>query len=169
MTTNISALSTGCIILTLLICTIPAQAFTADSLSIDVQNNGDATIDFEYTLSIPEKIAVFLKIADPNEELKKALESNFHLPVAVESVSDSSAQFSVSRFASRSEKNGSNLLQTPAISFTMAEKVLKNYWFAPLVKPDFSPGITTITYPDGYTEQFEEQISIPKTSHILKT
>ena len=169
MTTNFSALSSGCIILLLMICNSPAQAFTADSLSIDVQKNGDATIDFEYTLSLPEKIAVFLKIADPNEELKKALEGNFHLPVSVESVSDSSARFSVSRFAPVSEKNGSLLVQTPALSFAAAEKILKNYWFAPLVKPDFSPGITTITYPDGYTEEFEEQISIPKTSHLLKT
>lgn len=162
-----TAVVSGSVILIISLIIVPVQAFTADSLSIEIMENGDARIDFDYTLSMLERIAVYLKIADPNAELKKALESNFHLPVTVESVSDSSAQFMVSRFAPGTTRNGSVLLQTPALSFVAAEKVLKNYWFAPLVSPDFSPGITTITYPDGYVETYHDQIAIPKTSHIL--
>jgi hypothetical protein len=155
------------ILLLILLAGSPAQAFTADSLSIDVIQNGNAKITFNYTLTLIEKIAVYLKVADINAELKKALESNFHHPITIESVTDGSARFMVNDFAIRTEKDGKTRMETPAISFTMAEKVLQKYWFAPLVNPDYSPQITTITYPDGYTENFTDQIEIPKTSHIL--
>lgn len=159
---------TGIAIIIMLIAMIPAQAFTADSLSIEVMQNGDARITFDYTLTFLEKIAVYLKVADPNAELKKALESNFHHPVTVESVNDGSARFMVSAFATQTENDGNNRMETPAISFTMAEKVLQKYWFAPLVQADYSPQTTTIAYPDGYIETFDNQLEIPKTSHILE-
>jgi len=159
---------TGCTILVLmLICVFPAQAFTADTLTINVMNNGDARITFDYTLTMLEKIAVYLNIVDPNTELKKALESNFNHPVTIESVSDGSARFMVSAFATQSEIEGKKHMETPLISFSMAEKVLQKYWFASLVQADYSPQTTTITYPDGYTETFINQIEIPKTNHTL--
>jgi hypothetical protein len=157
----------GVIILITLLAVVPVQAFTSDSLTIGIMPEGDARIEFQYTLSFLEKMGVALNIADPGSELKKALESNFHLPVAVEEVSDSSARFKVSRFSQKKETNGSIRMETPAMSFTMAEKILEKYWFASLVTPDFSPAVTTITYPDGYAESFRDQIDIPKTSHIL--
>ncbi len=157
------------LLLALLLAIVPAEAFTADALTIGLSENGDAQIDFEYTLSFLEKVAVFLKIGDPNEELKKALENNMHLPVSVEEVTDSSARFMVSGFATRKEGKNSFSLQTPPLSFAKAEEVLNQYWFASLIQPDFSPGTTTITYPDGYTKTYTDKISIPKTSHTVKT
>jgi hypothetical protein len=58
-------------------------------------------------------------------------------------------------------------MTTPALSFEEAEKVLQQYWFAPLINPDFSPAVTTITYPDGYQEKFYDISRIPKTTHTL--
>ncbi|MFH0966974.1 MAG: hypothetical protein V1862_04740 [Methanobacteriota archaeon] len=162
-----SGLTISIIFLLILIGILPVQAFTADSLSVEVMQSGDARIIFNYTLTLPEQFAVYLKVADPNAELKKALESNFHHPVTIESVTNGSVRFMVSSFATLSEKDGKIRMETPAISFTMAEKVLKKYWFAPLVHPDYSPQTTTILYPDGYTETFTNQIEIPKTSHLL--
>jgi hypothetical protein len=146
---------------------MPVQAFTADSLSVEILQNGDARITFDYTLELAEQIAVYLKVADPNAELQKAFENNFHLPVNPESVTNTSARFIISSFAPKKEKDGKTLMETPAISFRRAEKVLQTYWFAPLVHPDYSPEITTITYPDGYSETFANQIEIPKTSHLV--
>lgn len=165
MNAIIPAKMSGFLILTLLLCILPVQAFTADSLTIEIEKNGDARIDFEYTLSWLEKMAVYLKVADPGTELKKVLESNFHLPVTIASVSESSARFTISGFASLKNREGKDIVQTPAFSFDMADKILKQYWFAPLVSPDFSPERVTIIYPDMHTEEFHDQVSIPATSH----
>ena len=58
-------------------------------------------------------------------------------------------------------------MTTPSQSFERAEKVLKNCWFAPLISPDLSPTVTTITFPNGYREQYYDQISIPSVSHTI--
>ena len=42
-------------------------------------------------------------------------------------------------------------MKTPALSFQGAEAVLNQYWFAPLISPDFSPDVTRVVFPDQYT------------------
>jgi hypothetical protein len=145
----------------------PAQAFTAKSLDIAVQQNADAVITFDYELSWVENIAVFMRIADPGLELKRALESNYKKPVVVTVADGGHSQFIVQGFASSHERNGTTTMKTPAVSFVEAEKVLNQYWFAPFVNPDFSPEVTRVSFPDGYFEEFSNQISIPAISHTL--
>ncbi len=145
----------------------PAQAFTAKNLDISVAGNTDATITFDYELSFFEQFAVLMRIADPSQELKKALESNFKKPVTVLQTDGSRAQFIVAGFASAGEKNGTRTLRTPGLSFANAQKVLDQYWFAPLISPDFSPSGTKVTFPDGYMEEYYEQIEIPSIVHAL--
>lgn len=149
----------------LLVC--PAQAFTAKSLDITVQDNTDAVITFEYELSWFENVAVFVRIGDPGTELKKALESNFNKPVQITEADAGRSQFFVKGFATRQVNDGVTTLNTPALSFREAETVLKQYWFAPLVSPDFSPDVTRVSFPDGYTQTFSNQDQIPGISHIL--
>jgi hypothetical protein len=60
------------ILLIILIGTGPVQAFSSDRLAVDLLDDGDAYIAFEYTLNMAEQVAVYLKIADPNAELKKS-------------------------------------------------------------------------------------------------
>jgi hypothetical protein len=150
----------------LLVC--PAQAFTAKSLDITVQDNTDAVITFAYELSWYENAAVFVRIGDPGTELKKALESNFHKPVLVTEAGAGRSQFYVKGFAAKKVNNSTVTLITPAMSFREAEQVLKTYWFAPLISADFSPAVTRVMFPDGYTETFSEQDQIPRVSHVLK-
>ena len=45
----------------------PAGAFSADELRILVDEDGGANITFNYTLSWIERIAVFFKIAEPEQ------------------------------------------------------------------------------------------------------
>jgi hypothetical protein len=149
----------------LLVC--PAQAFTAKGLDIAVQDNTDAVITFTYELSWFEHAAVFARIGDPGTELKKALENNFHKPVDVTRAGAGMTQFLVKGFAAEKVKNGTVTLTTPALSFEKAEQVLQQYWFAALISPDFSPEVTRVTFPDGYTETFYNQDRIPKISHVL--
>jgi hypothetical protein len=155
------------IILILWSCTIPVQAFTAKNLDVAVQGSGDAIITFDYELSWFENIAVFMHIADPAIELQKALESNFNKPVEVIRADGGESQFKVQDYATVKEKGGITTLKTPGLSFVEAQKVLEQYWFAPLVSPDFSPEVTRIRFPDGYVEIFANQISIPPVTHTL--
>jgi len=157
----------GILLLVLWFAASPVQAFTAKTLDIAVQDNTDAVITFDYELSWVENIAVFMHIADPGEELKKALESNYKKPVTVMVANGEMSQFMVQGFASVQESDGTVMMKTPALSFVDAQKVLNQYWFAPFINPDFSPGVTHVRFPDGYVEDFSDQISIPAIHHIL--
>jgi hypothetical protein len=147
----------------------PVHAFTAKTLDITVQENTDAVITFDYDLSWFENIAVFMHIADPGTELKKALESSYGKPVLVTKTNGGESRFVVQGFASKETRNGTVTLITPALSFVDAEKILNQYWFAPLINPDFSPAVTRVNFPDDYTEEFNDQISIPAIRHPLNT
>jgi hypothetical protein len=158
----------GILAIILILFILPVQAFTADSMDITIQNNGDANIQFDYTLNWIEHIAVYLRIANPADELSKAFGNNLQIPVRVDHVDSNSIRVTVSNFAQRSvNKDGRTTMNTPTLSFEEAEKVLQQYWFASLINPDFSPAVTTITYPDGYQETFYDISRIPKTTHTI--
>jgi len=146
---------------------MPAGAFSADSLTIRVDEAGGAVITFDYSLSWLEHIAVFLQVAKPENELKHALESFSGKPVNVISVQSGSAVFSVDEFAQVREINGTTRYTTPALDFFAAEKMLKSYWFAPLIHADFSPTTTVVAFPDGFEEIVHNQHAIPAFSHEI--
>jgi hypothetical protein len=143
----------------------PAGAFTAESLHVEVVENGDAGVRFTYSLSFLEHIAVFLRIADPAVELKHALEGYSKKPVDVTEVSSGSAAFHVYGFASVSDDGTNTSWCTPELDLQDAQRVLETYWFAPLISPDFSPAETLIIFPDGYVAQFEDISTIPSLCH----
>jgi hypothetical protein len=157
----------GIVLLAICCAVIPAQAFTAKSLDVVVKEDTGAIITFDYELSWFENIAVFLRIADPGVELKKALEGNFNKPVDVIAANGGRSQFVVQGFASKNEQGATTTVRTPALSFKEAETVLKQYWFAPLINPDFSPDVTKVTFSDGYEEFFYNQDQIPAITHVL--
>ena len=140
---------------------LPSAAMNSESLDISISQNGQAEIQFKYGLDWYEYIAVYLRMVDPALELKKALESNFHKPVEVISVNNHNVRLSVDSFASVTEKDGITTVRTPGLSFAEGERILKTYWFAPLVNIDLSPAITTIRFPDGSVETFADALEIP--------
>jgi hypothetical protein len=148
---------------------MPVQAFTMNSLSIDIGDNGDAAIAMRYDLSFVEQTAVFFKIADPATELQSAFESGSGKPVTVTEATSSSAKIIVPSFVSVTTADGMTVMATPSISFERARDVLNSYWFAPLISPDFSPAVTTITFPDGHNEYFYDQIRIPSVTHTIQS
>lgn len=145
----------------------PGQAFVAKELRISLDDQGNAEIQFDYSLSFLENVAIFLRIADPGRELKSALETNLHKTVDIESVGNNQATFRVEQFATLREVDGKLVMKTPGLSFTSAEQALKSYWFAPLVNPDFSPDLTIVSFPDGYQEVFYDSDGIPPLSREL--
>ena len=146
---------------------MPAQAFTLKTLTITLAQNGNAEIDMQYDLSLFEQSAVFFRIADPAAELKSAFEEHSNEPVTVTKATSSSAVVIIPSFASVTSMKGKTGMETPALSFERAQKILNTYWFAPLISPDFSPATTTIIFPDGYREVWHDRISIPSVSHQI--
>ena len=146
---------------------MPAQAFTAKTLTITLNGSGDAQVDMQYDLTFVEQAAIFFHVANPASELQNALQENLNEPVTVVQADDSSAEVIISSFAQVTQSGGITTMTTPAFSFARAEEVMKRYWFAPLISPDLTPQMTTITFPDGYQTTFNDLISIPSVSHTV--
>ena len=147
---------------------MPAEAFTANSLTITLTPDGDADLAMHYDLSFIEQSAVFFKIADPAAELKNAFDSHSSEPVTVSEATSSSAVVHIPSFAEISTNGTKTTMITPGLSFARAQQVMDEYWFAPLVSPDFSPGVTTVIFPDGHKTIYYEALTLPSVSHILK-
>ncbi|MEN6610939.1 MAG: hypothetical protein ABFC24_08850 [Methanoregulaceae archaeon] len=147
----------------------PVQALTAKDLTITLDQNGNANVVMEYQLSVPEYFAVFLRVADPKQELTRALDSSLQKEVTVESFDSTSAKVLIPSFASVTNETGIRKMTTPQVSFAHAQEVVSQYWFAALISPDFSPENTEIIFPDGYTAGFSDEMTIPSVSHILNS
>lgn len=145
----------------------PATAFVSESLSITVYENGDSHIRFTYRLSWLERLAVFLKIVAPADEFKKALKRYSGREITVDAVTGNVAAFIVPGFSRRKQADDAVIYRTPAVNFAFAQKLLQNYWFAPLVQVDLSPAMTTVCFPDGYVEFIPDEVSIPAISHTV--
>lgn len=145
----------------------PASAFTADTLAIDLNADGDAVITFDYSLSWVEYLAVYLKIGSPSEKLSKAFAGHSDRPVSVIAADEQSMRFVVSGYAQAVAGEDGMTYTTPTLSFAGAQKILDEYWFAPLISPDFSPETTVVTFPDGTEEVFTNQITIPALTHTV--
>ena len=145
--------------------TLPAAAMTSETLDISIGEDGNADIRFTYSLNWIEYISVYLRMVDPAQELKKALESNFHKPVQVIGVDSGSVDLSVDSFASVTSKDGKTTVRTPSLSFADGERILKTYWFAPLISVDLSPAVTTLRFPDGSKATFTDALEIPSQVH----
>ena len=147
---------------------MPVQAFTAKSLTVTLEPDGDAELAMQYDLSFIEQSAVFFKFADPALELKNAFDSHSSEPVTVSEATSSSAVVHIPSFAEITTSGKKTTMITPALSFARAQQVMDEYWFAPLVSPDFSPGVTTVVFPDGYKTVYYEALTLPSVSHTLK-
>lgn len=145
----------------------PVQAYTAKSLAITVAPDGNAQVDMQYDLSLLEQTAVFLRIADPAGELKKAFDTHSTEPVTVSQATSSSALVFIPAFADVNTGAGKVTMVTPSLSFARAQQVMNEYWFAPIIFPDFTPGVTTVTFPDGYRATYYDQLTIPSITHRL--
>jgi hypothetical protein len=146
---------------------MPAQALTAKALTINLDTNGNAQVDFQYSLSFTEQAAIFFNIANPSAELANALDNNLNRQVTVVKADSSSADVIIPSFATVSQSGGTEVLTTPAFSFANAQNAIQQYWWASLISVNLAPAVTTITFPDGYQATFNSQISFPSVSHQI--
>jgi hypothetical protein len=142
----------------------PAHAFTADSLDISIDKNGDAVAGFTFTLE------GFLENAIPQsmleEELKKGLTTRSEPPVLL-SMDRSGATMLLKKFADTRDVEQGTEYRTASMNFQTAESALKNSALGSVVAADFSPATITIRFPDAYTQQFENATVLPSLTHIV--
>ena len=143
---------------------IPAHAFTANSLDITVDQNGDALATFRFTLegflenSIPQSML--------EEELKKGLTTSTE-PPELKSMDKSSAVLLMKKFADISDVVSGTEYRTATMDFKKAETALQNSAIGGAVSADFSPERITLTFPDSYRREFFNVDVLPAVFHTV--
>jgi len=143
---------------------VPAHAFTADSLDITVNKNGDAIATFRYTLegvienSIPQSVL--------EGELIKGLATGPEPPELL-SMDRSSAVLLMKQFADTSDVPTGTEYRTESMDFTKAEAALKSSALSGVVSADFSPASVILTFPDSYERQFSNVDVLPSVTHTV--
>jgi hypothetical protein len=143
---------------------IPVQAFTANSLDIIIDKNGDAVATFRFTLegiienSIPQSIL--------EEELKKGLTTSSD-PPELKSMDRSSAVLLMKKFADSSDVPTGTGYLTASMDFKKAEVALQNSALSGAVSADFSPEKIVLTFPDSYQREFSNVDVLPAVFHIV--
>jgi hypothetical protein len=161
---NICPAVLGCILCIALLAVAPAAAFTADSLNISVGTNGDAIADFQYTLNGVIENAIPQSILQA--QLVKGLATSSE-PPQVLTFSKSDATLLLKSFAVTNAVPTGTEYQTAPMNFTNAQAALQNSAVSSVISADFSPKITTVTFPDGYSRQFLASSVLPSIDHIV--
>ena len=143
---------------------LPAQAFTANSLDITIEGNGDAVATFRFTLegfienAIPESVL--------EEELKKGLTTSSE-PPELRSMDRSSAVLLMKKFAAPSDVPTGTGYLTASMDFKKAEIALQNSALSSAVSADFSPETIVMRFPDGYQREFSNVDVLPSVFHTV--
>ncbi|MFA5269542.1 MAG: PEGA domain-containing protein [Methanoregula sp.] len=144
---------------------IPAHAFTANSLDITVDENGDAIATFSFTLQ------GFVENAIPQSVLEEKLIGGLATssdPPVLKSMDKSNAVLQMKKFAEITEvPTGTNYL-TATMDFKKAEIALENSGLSSVVSADFSPEKITLTFPDSYKKEYSNVDVLPAVSHIIE-
>jgi hypothetical protein len=142
----------------------PVHAFTADSLDITVDKNGDAVAVFRFTLeglienAIPQSVL--------QEQLQNGLTTSNDPPQLV-SMDRSSATLIFKKFADVSDVPTGTQYQTASMDFTKAEIALKNSAVSSVITADFSPAKVTVTFPDNFAKELDNVDALPSITHIV--
>ncbi|HXX55773.1 MAG TPA: PEGA domain-containing protein [Methanoregula sp.] len=142
----------------------PAAAFTADSLDITVNSNGDATAVFRFTLQGLVENAIPQSMLE--DQLKKGLSSGSAPPELI-SMDRSSATLLMKGFATVSSVPTGTEYQTSPMDFTKAAVALQNSGLSSVITADFAPSSITVTFPDHSTRAFQKTSSLPSITHIV--
>lgn len=143
---------------------MPAYAFTANSLDITVNENGDAIATFHYTLEGIIENSIPLSILE--EEIKKGLTTSSE-PPELKSMDRSSAVLVMKKFADTYDVPTGTEYLTATLDFKKAEAALQSSALSSVVAADFSPGTIILTFPDSYQREFSNVDVLPAVSHTV--
>ncbi|WP_321507914.1 PEGA domain-containing protein [uncultured Methanoregula sp.] len=140
------------------------NAFTANSLDITLNKNGDATATFRFTLEGLIENAIPQSLLE--EELKKGLTTSSE-PPALLSMDRSSASLLLKNFADTSDVPKGTEYRTATMNFKKAEIALQSSALSSVISADFSPSKIIITFPDGYSRQLDNLDVLPSITHTV--
>jgi hypothetical protein len=152
-----------------------ASAFDSHDLNIDVQADGSAVINYDYSLSWGESIAFALF---PNKEgiLKGGLTDAFGDGAEVLDLSSKGVSFKIPGFAKVISGNNT-AYKTPSLPYDKVESYTKKFSGnnaligAYIPESDrLVPDKTTITFPDGFTETYNKPYpdgKLPSVTHTV--
>ncbi|MGB9177017.1 MAG: PEGA domain-containing protein [Methanoregula sp.] len=146
------------------LCT-PAHAFTANSLDITIDKNGDAIATFRFTLEGILENSIPLSLLE--EELKKGLTTGTESP-EIKSMDTSGVVLLLKNFAEISDVPTGTEYSTSALDFTKAELALQNSGLSGAISADFSPEKIVLTFPDSYQQEFSNVDVLPSVSHTVE-
>lgn len=143
---------------------IPAYAFTANSLDITVNENGDGIATFRFTLEGIIENAIPQSVLE--EELKTGLTTSTD-PPELKSMDRSSAVLVMKKFADTYEVPTGTEYLTATLDFKKAESALQSSALSSVVAADFSPEKIILTFPDSYQREFSNVDVLPSVSHTV--
>jgi hypothetical protein len=143
----------------------PAHAFTANSLDITVDANGNAIATFRFTLDGIIENAIPQSVLE--EELVKGLTTSSD-PPELKSMDKSSAVLLMKGFADMSDVPTGKEYRTATMDFKKAEIALQNSAISSAVSADFSPEKVTLTFPDSYKKEFLNVDVLPAVFHTVE-
>jgi hypothetical protein len=165
---------------------VPVSAFTAERLSVNVQQDGDANVQFTYHLNFAERAiydTVYDKLPASTKTSLVTMGVQSVLPgktVSDIAVSRSMATLTVLQFAdvtSRTTTIGRGrfgrtvtltTFTTPGVDFTQAQTFLDKYPLASSIRPDYNPALTIVRFP-GNQQTYRDRSSIPSITFTQRT
>jgi hypothetical protein len=156
------------LVLVIALLAAPAVAFTLNRLDISVAESGDAEVTADYSLSWMEQLVVFMRIAQPAQQLENALEQYSGKDVVVTSVSIREAQLDIYDFAAVRDTANETIYTTPYLDFSQAEQAARENRLSRFTTIDASPDVSVVSFPDGYQEIFQNNLSIPSITHAVE-
>ncbi|MDD4136959.1 MAG: PEGA domain-containing protein [Methanoregula sp.] len=152
------------VVCTALLISVPAMAFTAESLDITIAENGDATAVFRFTLEGLLENAIPQSMLE--EQLVNGLAGSTEPPQLL-SMDRSSATLLIKKFANTYDAPTGKDYQTGSMDFKKAEIALQNSAVSSVVSADFSPTTATVTFPDGFSRSFSNVEALPSLTHTV--
>lgn len=141
----LSLKSIAIITLCLLALVVGANALAINGISIQLQESGDATIQANYDLTIPEYLAIQFNLFSVKEKIEQKAREISGKDIVVQSIDTHAITVSVPALSNKSPDMG-----TPEISLM-----------------GYKAGEILVQYPDGYQERFGTVDKIPATRHYV--
>jgi hypothetical protein len=143
------------------------SALSISQITYTVAQDGNGTVDMNYHLNSTEKLQYDLitKAIDLKSIGKKELEKALNREVVVQSITPESVQLSVYNMASVNK----DTITTPSFTYVPVESLVEPslYWIIQRFNIDFTPHISKVVFPDGYSESFTDAETIPEITHQL--
>jgi hypothetical protein len=139
-----------------IICLIyPVQGFVVNHLDYSFDQEGNALVTANYTLSLGE--SVVLAVPTIKDEFKNTIKNEYGENSHILELNDKVAQFTIPNYAIKTD----TYIQTPFLTFEKIKTRINSYWFLKYLDIKYTPDVTTITFYNGQVYTYKDAMTIP--------